>query len=129
MKMLKVRYLGTKKNRRIQLPYPFLALGEAAGEVTFEGPGSVMEVDAENAKRMAASDHGLFELVQEEKVEEKAPETGSDKPAPSKKKKKKKAKKAKPAGQAAESEEESDDAEEGDEEDSEEEPESSESGS
>lgn len=65
MKTLPVKYVGAKAPRTFPLPLPLLSKSSQTGDVTFTGPGSVQEIDAEQARRMCEEFPSLFELAAE----------------------------------------------------------------
>lgn len=77
MELAEVKYLGTKPNFRVMLPYPFVSLSQRTGEVTFKATHDTNLVDEESAKQMVEMAPNLFELVPEKVKPSKKDEKGA----------------------------------------------------
>lgn len=64
--MTKVKYIGDKPERRIQLPVPYLTKSDTGELITFLGKDSVQELPDESAKNLLEICANEFELVEEE---------------------------------------------------------------
>lgn len=69
---MRVQYLGTKKDKRVTLPVPFLSKSDYAGEVVFAGHGSVMDLPEESAKNLVEMEGSLFVSAEEPSTEKPA---------------------------------------------------------
>lgn len=65
--MAKVKYLGEKLTKRIQLPVPYLTKSDTGALITFAGPGDIQEMPDESALNLVDLAPHEFELVDPKK--------------------------------------------------------------
>lgn len=62
---MKVRYIGEKLTRKIQLPVPYLTKSETGDMVTFAGKDDVQDLPDQSAVNLVTICASEFELVEE----------------------------------------------------------------
>jgi len=65
--MAKVKYLGKKLSRKIQLPVPYLTKSDTGELITFAGEGDIQEMPDESALNLVELAPDEFELVDAKK--------------------------------------------------------------
>lgn len=65
--MVKVKYLGKKLSRKIQLPVPYLTKSETGDLITFAGEGDIREMPDDSALNLVELAPDEFELVNTKK--------------------------------------------------------------